>query len=164
MKDFLQSKIFKAVLLGLGGLAVFLLIFQFGVFVGTRKAGFACGWGENYGRNFGMPPMNPLGRLEGREFFGGHGLTGTIIKIENGALIIKDRDNLEKVVNLLPNTLVRKGPQVLLGTDIKVDDQIMVIGSPGTDGTVSAKMIRVFDPDDFPPMPAPMMNNNINRK
>ncbi|MFA5991299.1 MAG: hypothetical protein WC794_03575 [Candidatus Doudnabacteria bacterium] len=159
MLDFIQSKKLKWVFIASGSVVVLLLVFQLGVLVGLKKAGFSRNWGENYSRNFGMPPKNPLGQLEGREFFGGHGVAGEVIKIEPKNLVIKGQDEIEKVVNLLQNTIIRRGNKTVNLSEIKIDDGVVIIGSPNPDGTVTAKMIRIFDstmePQPYNPNPIP---------
>jgi hypothetical protein len=126
------------------------LVFQLGVFVGLRKGGFSNTWGKNYGQNFGLPPKGPLGAFEGKEFFGGHGVAGEVIKIEEKSLVIKGRDGLEKIVNILANTIIREGGKTLKLSEIKIYQEVVIIGAPNPDGTVSAKMIRVFAPGNEP--------------
>lgn len=147
MLDFIQSKKLLWVFFAAGSAVVLLLVFQLGVFVGIKKAGFSRNWGENYSRNFGILGKGPLSKFEGREFFGGHGAVGTIIKIdEQGLLVIKGQDGIERVIKLSDNATILRGRESLDIMEIKIDDEAVIIGSPNADGTVSAKMIRIFSP------------------
>lgn len=153
MPNFFQSKTFKWLIGILGGLIILLLIFQLGMYIGFRKAGFSYLWGDNYHRAFGGPKGGFLRDFEGRDFISGHGTAGTIAKIDGSSLIIKDRDGVEKVVSITESTSIKKGRTDIKLSDLKIDDQVVIIGSPKDDGTVEAKIIRIFDINDFPPLP-----------
>ncbi|MBI5530537.1 MAG: hypothetical protein HY918_03480 [Candidatus Doudnabacteria bacterium] len=156
MDELLHSKKIKLLLAVLGSLVVMLLVFQLGVFVGVRKATFAYGWGDNYRRNFGMPARGPLGELEGLGFIGGHGVAGEVIKIDGQDLVIKGIDNTEKIIQISNSTTIRRGRENISLADVKVDDGLVVIGQPNNDGSIFAKLVRIFDTDN-PPGP-PMQN------
>jgi hypothetical protein len=160
MKDFFQSIQFKRLIILLGGIVAALLIFQLGVFVGFRKANFAFRWGENYHTTFGGPKNGFLGEFEGRDYINGHGVSGNVIKIEGDILVIKSGENVEKKVVADFGTTVRKGRETLKISEIKIDDQIVVIGSPKDDGSILAKLIRVFDParSQSAPLSMPVSN------
>jgi hypothetical protein len=155
IQTFFKSKQFKLVLLALGGLIILLMVFQLGMFVGFRKADFAFRWGDNYYRAFGGPQGGFLRDFEGRDFTGGHGVAGSIIKIDGSSIIVKGSDNIEKVIVVDGATVISKGRQVIQLSDLKIDDRIVVIGSPKDDGSVAAKVLRVFGPADvIPPSPS----------
>lgn len=134
-------------------LIVLLLAFQLGFFVGSRKARFSYRWGENYHRAFGGPPGGILRDFRGQDFISGHGTAGTIAKIENNGLIIKGQDGVEKTINIATDTAIKKGRTDIKISDLKVDDQVVVIGSPKDNGSIDAKIIRIFDINDQLPMP-----------
>ena len=129
---------------GIAGLIFLLLIFKAGELVGERKANFSYRWAENYHRNFGGPVGGFLRELSGRDYIGGHGTFGPILKIDGGLLVIKGRDNIEKTVVVLAATTIRRSGQIIAPADLKVDDRIVVIGSPNERGQIEAKFIRVF--------------------
>lgn len=151
---------FKVVLYTAGIFVVALLIFQAGVATGIRKANFSFQWGDNYHRNFGGPPEGFLQGIPGDEFIGTHGVAGTIIKTENSALIVKGADNVEKVVNYDSTTLVRQGMKDLKVADLKTNDTIVALGAPRDDGTILAKMIRLFSNEERFMLPPPMPRQN----
>ncbi len=138
----------KKIIIGLVCLAVIILVFGLGVFVGAMKAKFSYRWAENYHRNFGgpkegfmrdwrmPPPIN--------EFIEGHGTVGEIIKINGSELVIRGRDNLEKIVLIKDNTLINFGRQRIKKEELKVGDEIVVIGFPNEAGQIEAKLIRIF--------------------
>lgn len=158
IQTFFKSKQFKLILSALGGLIILLLVFQLGMFVGFRKANFAFRWGDNYHRAFGGPQGGFLRNFEGRDFTSGHGVAGSIIKIDGSSIIVKGTDNIEKIIVVDSTTVISKGRQVIQLSDLKIDDRVVVIGSPKDDGSVAAKMLRVFDPADvLPPSPPSLM-------
>ncbi|MCX6721253.1 MAG: hypothetical protein NT026_01470 [Candidatus Staskawiczbacteria bacterium] len=134
-------------------------VFGTGVFVGGMKARFSYRWAENYHRNFGgpgngfmfdekMPPPN-------NEFIEGHGTFGQIIKIGDSDLVIKGQDNVEKVVVFAKDITITIGRRTITKTDLKIGEQVVVIGSPNEQGQIEAKLIRIFDGNI---MMGPMMN------
>lgn len=157
--EFFQNKKIKWVMIGLGALAVLLLVFQLGLYVGYRKATFTFRWGDSYHRVFGGPKEGFLRNFGGRELINGHGTVGDILSITGQSMVIKGPDNVEKVVSISDSTVIRKGWQNLKFTDLKVGDRVVVIGSPKDDGSVSANFIRVFDSDQaigIGPRPVPV--------
>lgn len=143
---FFQSKTFKAVLWGIGGLVLFLLIFGAGMSVGFKKASFSYQWGENYHQNFGGPRGGFLAPWSGRDFIDAHGVTGQIIKIDGNTLVIKGRGDAEKIVALDEKTVIERFRETLKPADLKVDDLIVVIGAPNNAGQIEAKLVRVMPP------------------
>jgi len=153
---FLQSKKFRTFLLAIAALIALLLIFQLGVYIGLRKADFSYRWGENYHRNFGGPKSGFLPEIEGRDFVAGHGTAGLVIKIDGNTLVVKGPAEAEKTVIVTPQTKIQRGHSSLTINNIVTDDLIVVIGSPQDNGTIEAKLIRIFDQTSPPPMPRPM--------
>ncbi|MFA5076108.1 MAG: hypothetical protein WC480_01685 [Patescibacteria group bacterium] len=145
-----QSKVFKGLIIGLGVLIILLLVFKAGMVVGIKKADFSCRWSDNYHRNFGGPQGGFLGGFDDRNFMDAHGVFGQIIKIDGQTLIIKGPDNVEKIV-LLDGASIMRGKDNIQPTELKIDDPIVVIGSPNNDGQIEAKLIRIMPP--MPPAP-----------
>ncbi|MCX6721514.1 MAG: hypothetical protein NT026_02875 [Candidatus Staskawiczbacteria bacterium] len=154
MKDILQSKTFKAVILGIGGLIILAFVFGLGVFVGTKKADFSFQWADEYHRNFGGPQGGFFGDLMGteNELPNSNGCFGQIIKIvpstKSGqdTLTVRDIDNTEKVVLIDSKTVIILQKKNIKLSDLKVDDNIICIGSPNSLGQIEAKLIRVMPP------------------
>lgn len=142
--NFFQSKKFKCTLGGIAMLAILLAVFKAGEFMGYRKADFSYRWAENYHRNFGGPVGGFLRGFQSRTSLGGHGSYGPIIKIEPSLLTIQGRDHTEKIIKLFPATVIRRSGETIAPSDLKVDDRIVVIGAPNSDGQIEAKFIRVF--------------------
>ncbi len=164
---FFQSKALKITLLALGAFIILLLVFQAGMAVGFRKANFSFRWAENYHENFAGPKGGFFGDFrrdfEGKDFIDSHGVFGSIIKIdlsigsEQTTLVVKGANNVEKIILLKDDTTIECLRETIKPSDLKVDDQIVVIGEPNEAGQIEAKLIRVM-PGSFPtaPMPMPM--------
>ncbi|MCX6752513.1 MAG: hypothetical protein NTZ87_03395 [Candidatus Nomurabacteria bacterium] len=155
LKKVFESKMTVRVLYGIGIVIVALLIFSAGITVGFRKASFGRAWGENYERNFGMMPNRQMLGFGIDNFPNAHGAVGKIIKITLPTLIVQDRDNTEKVVLIGSDTQIQKMRENITTNDLKVDDSIVVIGTPDAQGQIEAKFIRVM-PLGMP-VPPPMM-------
>jgi hypothetical protein len=165
MKEFIQSKIFKIVAAIIGGFLIVIIIFSAGVSVGLHKARFSADFGRNYERNFmgsrfdnkdddrnrggtmiGHPGFvgNMMNQIEGRDLRNAHGLSGSIVSITDNNIIIKDVNDRESTVTVSEKTLIKSQTDNLQLSDLKVDDQIVIIGNPDENGTVNASLIRIF--------------------
>ncbi|MCK9578066.1 hypothetical protein M0R01_01060 [bacterium] len=137
------------VFLILGEIILLLLTFETGVIVGFKKADFSCDMDKNYGRNFaGMDFRFP----DKTRFDGAHGILGQIIKIDENTIVMKDIDLSERIISVAGNVSIKKFKDDIKLSDLKVDDKIVVIGSPNSNGEIEAKLIRW--------VPAPMDNRN----
>ena len=164
--DITKSKYFKTTLIALAGVILLLGAFSCGIFVGIRKANFSYKWGENYQRNFGGPRQMMFGRGErgsrdarnpddqggngfpgmmGPNFINAHGTSGVVLKIDGATLVIKGNDNIEKTVLTTDQTTIRSQRGDIGVSDIKADDNVMVIGNPNDAGQIEAKFVRVFE-------------------
>ncbi len=139
-----QSRKFKIALLALGAFIVLLFVFCAGMAVGFRKADFSFKWGENYHRNFAGPRGGFFEDFIGRDFINGHGVFGQIIKIDGSTLVIKGADNTEKIILVKDDTTINRLQEKIKAGDLKVDDQVVVIGSPNEQGQIEAQLIRVM--------------------
>ena len=83
----------------------------------------------------------------GRENFSdAHGAVGKIIKIDLPTLIITGKDNIEKVILIKDDPKIRRFNEDIKPSDLKVDDFIVVIGTPNNQSQVEAKLIRIMPP------------------
>lgn len=137
-----ESETSFGILCGVGVVVVSLLIFSAGVSVGFHRASFGRAWGENYERNFGMMPDRPI--FGGDNFPNAHGVIGKILKIQLPNIIVQGKDNTEKVVLTNNDTEIQKARIKIKNTDLKIDDFVVVIGSPDAQGQIEAKFIRVM--------------------
>jgi hypothetical protein len=139
-----KSKWFKAVVFGIAVIIVFLAGFRAGTFIGFRKANFSYKWGENYHQNFGGPRAGFFGNFGGEGFMDAHGVFGQIMKIDGLTLVIKGADNVEKIVLVKDDTIIRNQKETLTSSDLKTNDFITVIGGPNDSGQIEAKFIRIL--------------------
>lgn len=99
-------------------------------------------WGAKFG-DFGNMPN-------------AHGAVGKIIKVELPTVVVFDgKDLTEKVIVIDDKTEIRKMRDIVSIDDLKLDEHIIVIGSPNSSGQIEAKLIRFI--------PAPP-DNSINNK
>ncbi|MFZ2188698.1 MAG: hypothetical protein WAV73_04010 [Candidatus Moraniibacteriota bacterium] len=167
-QELVKSRNFKIALGVVGALLVVFASFSSGVAVGLHKAKFSYQWGQNYERNFmgpgkragGMMDADDRGQMmgvrrdggmmdfprniEGRDFRNAHGIAGTIISVADNNLIIKDRDNKENTVAVTDRTIIKDHMLDVKISDLKANDQIVVMGRPDDQGIVNADLIRVF--------------------
>src|SRR3989338_835616 len=104
-EHFLQSKTFRGILYGFGIVAIALLFFCSGVFFGSRKALFACKWGENYYRNF-AGARGFFGSHFERGGMSGHGFFGPLLSIRDSEIVVKGKDGIERIVDIDAKTLI----------------------------------------------------------
>jgi len=147
INNFFQSNTFKIIIGIIGAFVVLLFVFGAGMLVGFKKADFSFKWGENYHQNFGGPKRGILNNFSGNDFISGHGVFGRIIKIDDSTLVIDDRQDIEKIVVIRNDTIIKKFQETIKLTDLKVNDYIIVIGEPNSDGQTEAKFIRVLPGD-----------------
>jgi hypothetical protein len=153
IKKALESKKFMAVICVIGFLFITFVIFQAGMIAGFHKATFGRDWGDNYNMNFNSPRMGPqmmIGEFgDARDIPNAHGSIGKIIKIELPTMIVLDeKDNTEKVILLSDQTEIREMRNSLTKDKLKIDDHVVVIGTPNSSGQIEASLIRL--------MPAPI--------
>ena len=138
--ELFNTKFSIKILYGVGSIIVLVLVFSLGVSVGFHKASFGHAWAENYERNFGTMP----GRPPFDNFPNASGAVGKIIKIGFPTIIVEDKDNTEKVVLIKDDTQIQKTQEKITENDLKIDDFVVIIGSPNTQGQIEAKFIRVM--------------------
>jgi|SRR6185312_4778561 len=143
LKTFYKSKKVKYALSALVFLAVLLFVFQAGVVVGIHRADFSGHLGDNYSRMFDggrptgfaamMMPSQPLG----------YGTSGKVLSVASGTITVSTTDNLEKIVKVNADTVIRESRNTATTTDIKAGDSIVVVGAPNAQGEIDAKLIRI---------------------
>lgn len=107
-----------------------ILIFALGIGVGVRRATFSQNFNQNYTRNFGAEPA--------------HGVVGKVVSLTGSSLAIEDSTNQESKIETNSATVIRYQDQQLAVTDIKVGDQVVILGNPTVAGTIQATLIRIF--------------------
>lgn len=148
-----QNVILRRILIGIGVVMLALIIFKVGMFVGYKKASYSYNLGENYYRTFGGQRLDSrrgmMGGLFGDNMMAsGHGVTGKVIKISLPNIIVEGNDNIEKTIVTNNQTLIRNMRNEGTMNDIKVNDTVIIIGSPDESGEVVAKLIRIVMADD----------------
>ncbi len=129
---------------------VVLGVFLLGIFVGYRKAEYSFRWEENYERNFGGPEKTVPQKLSihrapvGTGYMNAHGMSATVLKVDDHVLVVTGRDNIEKTVLVSGQTRIQKGRTPLSVSEVKPDDQLVVIGAPTREGSIEARLIRIF--------------------
>lgn len=147
IKKIFESKTFKTLIYAIGVLIIIFIIFQAGMMAGFRKASFGRDWGDNYAMNFGSPhrgfkmmngELGDFGNLPNAS-----GAIGKIIKVELPTIIVLDeKDNTEKVVLINENTEIRKVRDSVTSLELKIDEHVVIIGTPNSSGQIEARLIR----------------------
>ncbi len=152
-----KSKILIWVIAVIFEVGIILCAFRVGMVVGFNKANYSLHWGENYHQLFGRPRHSNFGPITGsiRDFIGefdkddfssGHGVVGTIIKVDTSTIMVKASDNTEKSLLLSSQTTIRRGDDTINISDIKENDRVVALGSPSSTGQIEVKFLRVFQP------------------
>src|SRR3989344_7994889 len=148
MSDFIKSKTAIFIIVILFVIAIIVTSFSLGVSVGYRKARFSYAWGENYHRNFGGPRggflMGFTKDFMGSDFIEAHGAFGSIISIGDSELVIKGKDEVEKIIAVNEKTDIRRFRDAISIKDLVSDEYVVVIGDPNDQGRIDAKFIRVM--------------------
>jgi hypothetical protein len=163
--DMLKAKWFRITICSALGLIVLLLVFLLGAYIGEKKAEFGYRWGQNYGRFFGEPRVGFFNNATGSNMQGpqspmginAFGNGGVVLKVDGTTMAIKGNDNIEKVIAIDPQTLIREGNSAISLSDIESGDQVVVIGAPDNTGQILARFIRVFEHHN---QPTPTSTNN----
>ena len=148
----INKDVLKKIIIGLAVFVVVVLIFGAGLFVGGMKARFSYRWAENYHRNFGGPQAGFFGDWRKfptppGDFIESRGTFGEIIKINDADFVVKGRGDVEKVVLVTGKTIIEEGRKMVKINELKIGDNVVIIGSPNEQGQIEAKLIRVFDGD-----------------
>lgn len=141
IKKILESKNFTKVLWIIGLLLFTGVVFQAGMFVGYRKASFSYGLGDNFHRAFGQRGGR-LGFLG--DFSESSGVSGKILKVATSTVLIEGQDAVEKTVGIASTTVIRQLRNTIGIGDLHINDFVVVLGTPGSNGVISAKFIRVM--------------------
>lgn len=151
MPDFWQSKTLKNVILGLAALLLVLVFFKLGLLIGARQADFSCRWGDNYRDNFAGPHPAPAPDFSGRPFMAASGIFGQIIARNGEALIVRDRDDMEKMIVAGGQVAIKRWRDAVAWSDLQTGEYVVVIGEPNQRGQIVASFIRVAPVPPVPP-------------
>ena len=143
--NFFESKLFGIIILATTGLVVLVFVFGLGVFVGTKKAEFSFQWADEYHKNFGGPQGGFFGDMMGQNFTEANGVFGQIIKIADQTLTIQGNDNVEKNILITDKTTIVYQRKKIQLSELKLNDKVVVIGDPDSQGQIQAELIRVMN-------------------
>ena len=149
LKKIVESKSFKNTLLIIGGVVIVLLIFQAGVFVGYHKAAFSYRAGERFYRAYDDQTRNFMGTPRIDNYSNPHGTVGKIVEIDLPSIVIEDGSNIEKVVNLDDDTVIKGFRGSSKADVLKIGDLVLILGSPIDDREIQAKLIRLLPTPKF---------------
>ena len=116
-------------------------VFAAGFFVGRSSANAAS--------------FNNLSRGVNR---GGHGAIGAIQSVVDQKIILSMRGGKTQVILISTETRLEKNYQKIGLTDFKINDQVIVIGSPNSEGEINARLVGVIDSSFRPPRAFPTSN------
>jgi hypothetical protein len=141
----------KHMLVGVGALLLIIVAAGGGFFIGTSvgqaraEAARQQGMRDRFAGQSGTSPRapgGPQGEAAGGPRMGGGGTMGTIAAIEDGTLTITTQEGDVRVL-ATDTTLVEKYLSVSVD-QLAVGEQVIVSGSSGEDGSVTARSIRVM--------------------
>lgn len=101
--------------------------------------------GMQYQKSKVIASTNQLTTRTGGRRFGANGngaIRGTIISKDNNSITVKLADNSTKIVILSNSTTIGKSTQGTID-DVNNGSNVMVFGTPNSDGTLTAQMIQV---------------------
>ena len=148
---FLRSRLFTALIIGFGLLALLASVFALGLLTGYRKASLAYNGGGQFYRLFGAPSERigssslpvPLPQDFSGGFGNDHGASGTIIGVSSSTVTIEDISHTEISVNILPETIIREGRDTLSLGEIKPGQTAVIFGD-NSNGKLNAELIRII--------------------
>lgn len=141
--EFIRSRIFTGIIIAVGALVALLVTFQAGVVVGTHRVEFAYQWGEEYHQNFGGPRGGFIHPLTGPALPNPHATFGKVVRITLPAVTVASGD-VEKVITIGDDTIIRRLDSTATATELKVGDQVVVIGEPDDQARIQATFVRVM--------------------
>ena len=148
LRAFINSKLFAGIVTGVCITLVVICIFEVGVMVGYHEANYSSRWGENYTRNFGSGTMGMHGITDANRPMP-DGITGKIVSVTHATassteLVISDSQHPEEKVLIVSDTIIRDHQNTLSPASLSVDEEVVVLGSPDTNGEIVAKLVIII--------------------
>ncbi|MEI6396607.1 MAG: hypothetical protein WCO48_00835 [Candidatus Taylorbacteria bacterium] len=145
MKEILKHPHTKKVINIFGVILVALVIFSAGVTIGFIKGEFSERWDKNYMGMMGGPrsPFQTFSDIDNRAP-SPHGTAGQVISSGNGQIVVRGPGEMEYIVIVSPQTIIRQLRQQGTTTDVVVGSWITAIGSPDETGRLVASFIRIM--------------------
>ncbi len=151
---FFQSKTLRTIIYVVGAMLLLLVVFKAGEMVESQRADFAYRWSQNYYPNFVGEPYSRMG-FGGNDFMTAHGVFGPIISIDAPSLVVQDANsNVEKDVITSTRTSIVEFNSSIPFSNLGVNEQVIVIGSPDSSGQIQARLIRVIPAPSSLPLSA----------
>lgn len=120
-------------------------VFWLGMFIGETRGGTPPVFGQA-----GIEHPWPFGDWPGQEgHHGRHGTFGVIDQIEAETLVITDHDNTKRQIIITAETIFKRHREQITPAEVRVGDRIGVIGQPGADEAIEAKVIWVIPEGQF---------------
>ena len=136
-----KKNLFKIIGVGLGGLAIGILI-GMGIGGSGKKTQDFVAMREQLGQGGGGQTA------QRRSQFGG-GASGEILNLDDKSITVKMRDGGSRIIFYASSTPVYKSVAGNI-TDLKIGAQISAFGSSGSDGSIVAESIQLRDGLDMP--------------
>jgi hypothetical protein len=144
LSNFVRSRLFAGIIIGVGVIIVLLCIFEAGIAVGYHEAVFSSHWGANYERNFGDDSMmGSMGLPDGHDP-DPHGAIGQILSMSSSTLVIENDQKQEQKILIDKDTTVRNLENTISASALTVGNFVVVVGDPNDQGTIDAKLIRII--------------------
>jgi hypothetical protein len=102
----------------------------------------------------GLSVQNGTGQKNGTMMRGNAPVSGKIINQDTTSITVQSADGSNKIIIISDQTKVNK-TQVASKTDLKVGDEVMVIGTTDTNGSVTAQSISL---GSLLPTPSVLLN------
>jgi hypothetical protein len=80
---------------------------------------------------------------------GGNGAVGAVIKVSTSTIVVAEPNNIEKIVLLNDQTIIRKARDEVKIKDIVIGDFVSIIGEANSKGEIEAKLVRIMPPPPF---------------
>jgi hypothetical protein len=148
IKSLYSSKPLRISLYIIGVLFVLGFVFQLGTLIGYHRGNFGRDFGNHYERNLGFERGDSVRGMMRGNFPTAHGSFGKVLSVNFPNFVISDKDGTEKSILISDTTIIRSGLDNASSSIIKINDTVVVLGEPNTNGQIDAKLIRVM-PNDF---------------
>lgn len=120
-------------------------VFWLGMFIGETRGGTPPVFGQA-----GIEHPWPFGDWPSQEgHHGRHGTFGVVDQIGNETLVITDHDNNKRQIIITVETIFKRHREQIAPTEVRVGDRIGVIGQPGEDEEIEAKVIWIMPEGQF---------------
>lgn len=131
-------------------LAIILIAFECGAQYGFRKAIFVNSWNNNVRRGMHDPRFMFAPFSKRSDDARPNGIVGEIVSLQLPSIMIKGKTTAEEVIMVDAKTTVHKMREEATTTDLKIGDNIVVIGKPNSEGQIIASFIRILPEGSYP--------------